>query len=167
MFAHLKNPWLNGSPKCQGSVALREGRCLVLSCHITPEVSRDAHESHVRWNSGAIHHLGRLWHLCRWLLPLRGSFLKCSQIFPQVSLQNLNVIEHIIAGVLMCWTQTTPFPVHSKKKVASPTPETPYALPLLQRVEELQLWAALLIFLDYFLLKDTDPKALQHPGSKG
>lgn len=125
MFAHLKNPWLNGSPKCQGSVALREGHCLVLSCHITPKVSRDAHESHVRWNGGVIHHLGRLWHLCRWLLPLWGSFMKCSQIFPQVSLQNLNVIEHIIAGVLMCWTQTTPFPVPSKKKSCLPYSRNP------------------------------------------
>lgn len=45
-----------------------------------------------------------------------------------------------------------------KKKVASPAPEPPYVLPLLQTAE-LQLCAGLLVLLSYILLKDADPKA--------
>lgn len=44
----LKILEFNGSPKCQGSVAVREGHCLMLSCHYPPRVIRDAHESQVR-----------------------------------------------------------------------------------------------------------------------
>lgn len=43
LHAHtLKIHELNGSPDCQRSRALREGCFLVLYCHITPKVIRDA-----------------------------------------------------------------------------------------------------------------------------
>lgn len=118
-------------------------------------------KGHVWWNGGAIHQSVRFWHLCWWWLPTG----LLSEVFIRFPIGKSSKSFCDWAGVLICWTQTTPFTV-PRKKVVSSASETHYVLPLLQRAEELPLCVAFLIFLDYVLLKDIDPKALQHPGSK-
>lgn len=54
---HLPNPGMEWPPKTAEEMQLWGKGCVMLSCHITPQVSRDAPESPIRWNCGVMQHL--------------------------------------------------------------------------------------------------------------